>query len=49
VNELGYNDKLPETEHATTEVLSLPVHPALSPSDLRTIVDAVNTFMENNE
>jgi len=49
VNELGYNDKLPETELATTEVLSLPVHPALSPSDLRTIVDTVNTFMENNE
>ena len=48
VNDLGYNDSLPETEQATTEVLSLPVHPALSPSDLETIVSAVNEFMEKN-
>jgi perosamine synthetase len=48
VNDLGYNDSLPETELATTEVLSLPVHPALSPSDLETIVSAVNEFMEKN-
>jgi len=47
VSDLGYDDSLPETEHATTEVLSLPVHPALSSSDLETIVSAVNEFMEN--
>ncbi len=47
VSDLGYHDSLPETEHATTEVLSLPVHPALSSSDLETIVSAVNEFMEN--
>jgi perosamine synthetase len=34
---------LPETERATREVLSLPVHPALSPDDLAAIVTAVNT------
>jgi perosamine synthetase len=48
LNDLGYNDSLPETEHATTEVLSLPVHPALTPSDLETIVGAVNDFMEKH-
>jgi dTDP-4-amino-4,6-dideoxygalactose transaminase len=48
VKDLGYSDSLPETEHATTEVLSLPVHPALSSSDLETIVGAVNEFMEKN-
>jgi dTDP-4-amino-4,6-dideoxygalactose transaminase len=39
---------LPATEFATTEVLSLPVHPALSSSDLETIVSTVNEFMEKN-
>jgi perosamine synthetase len=48
VNDLGYNDSLPETEQATKEVLSLPVHPGLTPSDLETIVGAVNEFMEKN-
>jgi dTDP-4-amino-4,6-dideoxygalactose transaminase len=42
--ELGYNLGLPETELASTEVLSLPVHPGLSQSDLETIVAAVNEF-----
>lgn len=45
VNELGYSDRLPETERAATEVLSLPVHTGLSASDLETIVSAVNEFM----
>jgi dTDP-4-amino-4,6-dideoxygalactose transaminase len=49
VSDLGYGDVvLPETEFATTEVLSLPVHPALSLSDLETIVSNVNEFMEKN-
>lgn len=33
---------LPETERAAAEVVSLPVHPALSRSDLERIVEAVN-------
>jgi len=33
-------------EQAAKEVLSLPVHPALSPADLETIVAAVNEFMK---
>lgn len=45
VNELGYNDSLPETEKAAAEVLSLPVHAGLSASDLETIVYAVNEFI----
>lgn len=42
--ELGYQQSLPEAEKAAKEVLSLPVHPALSPADLELVVDAVNTF-----
>ena len=42
--ELGYDQSLPITEQAALEVLSLPVHPGLSPADLETIVDAVNSF-----
>ncbi|MEX2161697.1 MAG: DegT/DnrJ/EryC1/StrS family aminotransferase [Anaerolineales bacterium] len=42
--ELGYKLDLPETERAAEEVISLPVHPALSPADLETIVSAVNEF-----
>ncbi|WP_353112146.1 DegT/DnrJ/EryC1/StrS family aminotransferase [Microbacterium sp.] len=34
---------LPETERAAREVVSLPVHPSLSPDDLERIVAAVNT------
>ncbi len=40
--ELGYDVALPQAERAAAEVLSLPVHPALSQDDLRAIVDAVN-------
>ena len=38
---MGYDDHLPEAERASLEVLSLPVHPALSREDLDTIVEAV--------
>lgn len=38
---MGYDDHLPHSEQATLEVLSLPVHPALSREDLDTIVGAV--------
>jgi len=41
--ELGYDVTLPQAERAAGEVLSLPVHPALSQDDLRAIVDAVNS------
>ena len=34
---------LPETERAAREVLSLPVHPALTADDLAAIITAVNT------
>jgi dTDP-4-amino-4,6-dideoxygalactose transaminase len=39
--DLGYDGVLPEAERASREVLSLPVHPALRPEDLETIVEAV--------
>jgi len=48
VSDLGYKDSLPETEKAALEVLSLPVHAALSPSDLEIIVSAVNEFTAAN-
>jgi perosamine synthetase len=41
---LGYQQSLPEAEKAAAEVLSLPVHPALSQEDLSAIVRAVNEF-----
>jgi len=34
---------LPETERAASEVLSLPIHPALTRADLHRIAEAVNT------
>jgi dTDP-4-amino-4,6-dideoxygalactose transaminase len=42
--QLGYEQSLPVTEKVAQEVLSLPVHPALSPADLEQVVDAVNQF-----
>lgn len=42
--ELGYNQSLPQAEQAAAEVLSLPVHPALSQADLEAIAAAVNVF-----
>jgi dTDP-4-amino-4,6-dideoxygalactose transaminase len=39
--DLGYNDSLPEAERASQEVLSLPVHPALSADDLEQIAAGV--------
>ncbi|ALE92682.1 aminotransferase DegT [Arthrobacter alpinus] len=38
------SDDLPNTEEAAQSVLSLPVHPSLSKSDLERIVEAVNTL-----
>ena len=44
MDELGYQVTLPEAELAALQVLSLPVHPALSHSDLELIVAKVNEF-----
>jgi perosamine synthetase len=44
IEELGYNISLPETDKAAAEVLSLPVHPALTAANLETIAEAVNAF-----
>ena len=41
---LGYGGAFPAAETLTREVLSLPVHPALSPDDLQRIIDAVRRF-----
>jgi dTDP-4-amino-4,6-dideoxygalactose transaminase len=43
--QLGYNGFFPISEKAAAEVLSLPVHPGLSQTDLYTIVHAINEFM----
>lgn len=44
--ELGYDQTLPEAEKAAEQVVSLPVHPALSQEDLEKIVATINAFME---
>ncbi len=46
---LGYRDGLPHAEAASRQVLSLPVHPALSHSDLDRIIAAVNSFAPEGE
>jgi len=43
---LHYQPSLPVAERTASEVLSLPVHPALSQQDLDMIVQAVNAFYE---
>jgi perosamine synthetase len=45
---LGYKDVLPRAEAAGREVLSLPIHPALSRSDLDRIVSGVNGFLSSS-
>ena len=42
--DLGYDDHLPCTEAASADVLSVPVHPALSVSDLDRIAAAVRSL-----
>ncbi len=46
VQDLGYNQTLPQAERAAAEVLSLPIHPALSQADLETIVAQVNQYLK---
>ncbi len=44
-NDLGYRPgDLPETERATREVLSLPVHPSLEAADREHVVDCIVRF-----
>ncbi len=42
--ELGYDVKMPVSEAASLEVLSIPVHPALSQAELDEIVGAVSSL-----
>jgi perosamine synthetase len=44
VNDLGYDVSMPVAEQAALEVVSLPVHPALTAEDLKVVADAVNSF-----
>lgn len=46
--QLGFRDSLPVTEEACQQVLSLPVHPSLTQTDLDTIVAAVAEHRENH-
>ncbi len=41
---LGYHDRFPAAEQAASEVLSLPVHPALTQEDLDKIVEVVEAL-----
>lgn len=43
--EMGYEGSFPVAEQASAEVLSLPVHPALTSDDLATIVRAVEELL----
>jgi len=42
--DLGYDDRLPKSEQASREVLSLPVHPGLTQRELDRIVAAVTSL-----
>ena len=38
--------KCPKAEKLIAEVLSLPVHPALTDQDVSTVIDTVTSFFE---
>ena len=42
--DLGFDVSLPNTEAASLEVISLPVHPSLSEQERAEVVEAVNSF-----
>jgi len=42
--DLGYKDYLPVSEKAVEEVLSIPVHPALSRADVQAVVKTIKEF-----
>ncbi len=41
---LAGSDRLPETERAAAEVLSLPMYPELDPQEIRQVIDSVRLF-----
>jgi len=44
VEALGYDVSMPVAEQAAREVVSLPVHPALTKDEVQTVIRAVNSF-----
>ena len=40
----GYGEQLPVTEEICQQVISLPVHAALTSADLETIIEAVEAL-----
>lgn len=46
--DLGYRDQLPHSEQAATEVLSLPIHPALTADDLDAVANGVRLALSGN-
>jgi dTDP-4-amino-4,6-dideoxygalactose transaminase len=44
IHDLGYQLDLPEAERTAQEILSLPVHPALTQTELAAIVSGVNSL-----
>ena len=45
---LGFEDSLPVAERFADEVLSLPVHPAVSEADLDYIIETMKEYFENH-
>ncbi len=45
-NELGYTCKLPVTEETSTQVLTLPMYPALTKEEMDFILDNIKCFVE---
>ncbi|MEA1908159.1 MAG: DegT/DnrJ/EryC1/StrS family aminotransferase [Euryarchaeota archaeon] len=45
---LGFEDSLPVSERFADEVLSLPVHPAVSEADLDYIIETMKEYFENH-
>jgi len=43
---LGFDARCPVSEAAAAEVLSIPVHPALTSEELETVADTVREFFE---
>lgn len=41
---LGFTGRFPRAERLTQEVLSIPVHPALSPEELQAVITAIRAF-----
>jgi dTDP-4-amino-4,6-dideoxygalactose transaminase len=46
--DLGYRDQLPHSERAAAEVLSLPIHPALTVDDLDTVANGIRLALARN-